>query len=207
MTTSIDHLILADEDLDQATSQYAALLGRAPCWRGAHPDYGTANTLFKLDNTYIELLAPDGDGMAADIVKGILTERGNCLGGLVFGTDDAENFIAHARRGSLKPQTLCRAMAPTKLPGPSATGTTYSGTLQQRGAFSLFVLSTIKRRLCLTRCLAAAHRYQAWIMSWSKPAAPTQPKPSTANNWAFGWHWSKMYPSGAARSFSFAPAQ
>ena len=102
MTTSIDHLILAVEDLDQATAQYAALLGRAPSWRGAHPDYGTANTLFKLDNTYIELLAPDGDGMAADIVKGILTERGNCLGGLVFGTDDAENFIAHARSRGLE---------------------------------------------------------------------------------------------------------
>ena len=102
MTTSIDHLILAVEDLDQTTAQYAALLGRVPSWRGAHPDYGTANTLFKLDNTYIELLAPNGDGMAADIVKGILTERGNCLGGLVFGTDDAENFIAHARSKGLE---------------------------------------------------------------------------------------------------------
>ena len=102
MTTSIDHLILAVEELDQATAQYAALLGRVPSWRGTHPDYGTANTLFKLDNTYIELLAPNGDGMAADIVKGILTERGNCLGGLVFGTDDAENFIAHARSKGLE---------------------------------------------------------------------------------------------------------
>ena len=72
MTTSIDHLILAVEDLDEATEQYSALLGRAASWRGAHPDYGTANTLFKLDNTYIELLAPNGEGMAADIVNGIL---------------------------------------------------------------------------------------------------------------------------------------
>ena len=67
----------------------------------AHPDYGTANTLFKLDNTYIELLAADGDGMAADIVNGILDDRGPCLGGLVFGTEDAQTFIAHARSAGL----------------------------------------------------------------------------------------------------------
>ena len=102
MTTSIDHLIIAVEDLDQATADYSALLGRSPSWRGAHPDYGTANTLFKLDNTYIELLAPNGEGMAADIVNGILAERGNCLGGLVFGTSDAEGFIAHARAQGLE---------------------------------------------------------------------------------------------------------
>ena len=102
MTTSIDHLIIAVEDRDRATAEYSALLGRSPSWRGAHPDYGTANTLFKLDNTYIELLAPNGEGMAAHIVNGILAERGNCLGGLVFGTDDAENFIAHARSRGLE---------------------------------------------------------------------------------------------------------
>ena len=102
MTTSIDHLIIAVEDLDRATTEYSALLGRSPSWRGAHPDYGTANTLFKLDNTYIEILAPNGEGMAADIVNGILAERGNCLGGLVFGTSDAEGFIAHARAQGLE---------------------------------------------------------------------------------------------------------
>ena len=102
MNTTIDHLIIAVEDLDRATTDYSALLGRSPSWRGAHPDYGTANTLFKLDNTYIELLAPNGEGMAADIVNGILAERGNCLGGLVFGTSDAEGFIAHARAQGLE---------------------------------------------------------------------------------------------------------
>ena len=102
MKTSIDHLIIAVADLDQATADYSALLGRSPSWRGAHPGYGTSNTLFKLDNNYIELLAPNGEGMAADIVNGILAERGNCLGGLVFGTSDAEGFIAHARAQGLE---------------------------------------------------------------------------------------------------------
>ncbi len=101
MKTSIDHIIIAVSDLAEASAEYSALLGRQPSWRGAHPDYGTANTLFKLDNTYIELLAADGDGMAADIVNGILGQRGPCLGGLVFGTEDAQAFIAHARSAGL----------------------------------------------------------------------------------------------------------
>ena len=102
MKTSIDHIIIAVSDLAEASAEYSALLGRQPSWRGSHPDYGTANTLFKLDNTYIELLAADGDGMAADIVNGILDERGPCLGGLVFGTEDAQTFIAHARSAGLQ---------------------------------------------------------------------------------------------------------
>ena len=102
MTTTIDHIIIAVSDLAEASADYSELLGRAPSWRGAHPDYGTANTLFKLDNTYIELLAPKGEGMAADIVNGILNARGSCLGGLVFGTESADDFISHARSQGLE---------------------------------------------------------------------------------------------------------
>ena len=102
MTTTIDHIIIAVSDLAEASAEYSTLLGREPSWRGAHPDYGTANTLFKLDNTYIELLAPQGEGMAADIVNSILEKKGDCLGGLVFGTQDANVFIAQARAQGLE---------------------------------------------------------------------------------------------------------
>ena len=102
MTTTIDHIIIAVSDLAEASAEYSTLLGREPSWRGAHPDYGTANTLFKLDNTYIELLAPQGKGMAADIVNSILEKKGDCLGGLVFGTEDANSFIAQARAQGLE---------------------------------------------------------------------------------------------------------
>ena len=102
MTTTIDHIIIAVPELAEASADYSALLGRAPSWRGAHPDYGTANTLFKLDNTYIELLAPQGEGIAADVVNGILNTRGPCLGGLVFGTKSADDFISHARSTGLE---------------------------------------------------------------------------------------------------------
>lgn len=97
MPTSIDHIIITVPDLASATADYSRLLGRSPSWRGAHPDYGTANTLFKLENTYIELLAVQGEGMAADIVTANLESRGSSLGGIVVGTDNATDFINHAR--------------------------------------------------------------------------------------------------------------
>ncbi len=95
--TSIDHLIIVVPDLQDATDQYSILLGGSPSWQGTHPDYGTANTLFQLDNIYLELLAVAGSGPAADIVQTLLDERGSSLGGLVFGTQDATAFIERAR--------------------------------------------------------------------------------------------------------------
>jgi len=84
--TAIDHFIIAVADLAHATSPYSLLLGRHPSWQGSHPDQGKENTLFKLDNIYVELLATSGKGMAADLVNQLLKERGQCLGGLVFAT-------------------------------------------------------------------------------------------------------------------------
>ena len=95
--TRIDHLIIVVPDLQDATDQYSTLLGRPPSWQGTHPDYGTANTLFQLDNIYLELLAIKGNGPAADMVQTLLDKRGSSLGGLVFGTQDATAFIKRAR--------------------------------------------------------------------------------------------------------------
>ena len=99
--TTIDHLVIAVSDLAQASKDYGLLLGRDPSWRGSHPDYGTANTLFKLDNTYIELLAVQGSGMGADAVTAILQSKPNVLGGLVFGTEDSSAFLQRARSAGL----------------------------------------------------------------------------------------------------------
>ena len=55
---TLDHVVIAVHNLDAATMDYTALLGRAPSWHGSHPTYGTKNTLFRIDNTYVELLAP-----------------------------------------------------------------------------------------------------------------------------------------------------
>ena len=101
MSTTVDHIIIAVTDLLTATTDYTTLLGRLPSWQGSHPDYGTANTLFQLENTYIELLAPAGQGLATEHINKVLNGRDTQLGGFVFGTEDAAAFIDHARKQGL----------------------------------------------------------------------------------------------------------
>ena len=97
----VDHIIIAVEDLEKASQDYALMLGRAPSWRGTHPDYGSANTLFRLDNCYLELLAANGEGWAGDMVRGVLQSQGQSLCALVFATDECAAFLENARANGL----------------------------------------------------------------------------------------------------------
>jgi catechol 2,3-dioxygenase-like lactoylglutathione lyase family enzyme len=90
MLRTLDHVILGVRNLEAATSTYARLLGRRPSWRGEHPAAGTANSLFRLGNTYVELLAPEGDGATGTALRGWMAQRGEGPVGLAFGTDDAD---------------------------------------------------------------------------------------------------------------------
>ena len=101
MSACVDHIIIAISDLETATHDYALMLGRDPSWQGRHPDYGSANTLFKLDNTYLELLAAEGSGWAGDRVTQHIADKGQGLMGLVFGVDEIAPFIDHARKAGL----------------------------------------------------------------------------------------------------------
>lgn len=98
---SLDHVVIAVRDLAAAAEGYAALLGRPPSWRGVHPGAGTANALFCLDNTYLELLAPQGEGPLGRRVGSVLAERGEGLVALAFGTDDAEACARRLRAAGL----------------------------------------------------------------------------------------------------------
>ena len=101
MLTTLDHLVIAVRDLEAATGTYANLLGRAPSWHGSHPAWGTANTLFRLSNTYLELLSPAGAGGLADGLREHLEERGEGPYALAFGTDDAAACAAALRARGL----------------------------------------------------------------------------------------------------------
>lgn len=97
MLTSLDHVVLLVRDLPAATATYSRLLGRAPSWRGSHPGQGTANALFRLDRTYVELLAVEGDGTLSAMLHERLEERGEGPLALVYGTDDVAAFARGAR--------------------------------------------------------------------------------------------------------------
>lgn len=94
----LDHIIIAVTDLDVATTTYRTLLGRTPSWRGEHPTYGTRNTLFRLEQTYIELLAPVAGARTpwSDSLREALGDRVERLFGLALAVNDIRataNFL------------------------------------------------------------------------------------------------------------------
>ena len=88
MIKTLDHLIVAVSDIDEAEKNYSKIFGADPVWRGEHAEYGTENSLFNFNNTYFELLAAKGDGLGAMLVNHALQETGEGLIGIVFGTDN-----------------------------------------------------------------------------------------------------------------------
>lgn len=106
MLTSLDHVILAVRDLPAATRTYGTLLGRRPSWVGEHAGAGTANTLFRLENTYLELLSPEGPGPVGDALRALLDARGEGPLGLAFGTDDAEACRKTLAERGLEPEPV-----------------------------------------------------------------------------------------------------
>ena len=90
MFEALDHVIRAVRDLADATRRYATLFARRPSWHGEHPGQGTANTLFKLHNTYLELISVAGEGPTASLLSARLDTRGEGLVGLAFAARDAD---------------------------------------------------------------------------------------------------------------------
>jgi len=105
MITCVDHVVIAVRDLATATAAYERLLGLRASWRGVHPEFGTSNTLFRLANTYLELLGPTGEGPVSDVLRVHLDEHGEGPLALAFGTDDARVTAANLReRGMPAPE-------------------------------------------------------------------------------------------------------
>ena len=90
MISSVDHLIIAVKDLDQAISDYKKILGTAPCWKGKHIELGTKNALFNFENTYLELLSPCDTGPGSELINTLVAEKGDHLAGIVLGTHNIE---------------------------------------------------------------------------------------------------------------------
>ena len=98
MISTLDHLIIAVKDLDQAEKNYKKILGTNPVWRGRHKSLGTANSIFNFKNTYLELLTSDGEGLGAELVKNLIQESGEGLAGIVFGVDDMLQTVQQLKK-------------------------------------------------------------------------------------------------------------
>ncbi len=100
--SSIYHVLIAVRDLEAATRDFEALAGRRVSLTGSHPDYGSANAIFQLENTYIELISPQGAGPFADRLNAHLDAHGDGLFGIAVGTADAQALSAEWRQAGLR---------------------------------------------------------------------------------------------------------
>jgi len=98
MISSIDHLIIAVKDINEAEENYKKIFGMEPVWKGEHKDLGTTNVIFNFKNTYCELLSANGDGLGAAFVKSAIEEQGDGLIGVVFGTNNIEESFSTLKK-------------------------------------------------------------------------------------------------------------
>jgi catechol 2,3-dioxygenase-like lactoylglutathione lyase family enzyme len=96
---TLDRVVIVVRDLAAARYTYDALLGRRPSWRGRQRAYGTENVLYRLENTYLELLAPapQGRGNLGDRLRAHLGERGEGLWAVAAGTNALDALVARLR--------------------------------------------------------------------------------------------------------------
>jgi len=169
---TLDHVIIGVEDLARAAADLSRVLGRHPSWRGRHPSYGTANVLFRLDNAYLELLAPDPEA-SADASGGragrawsgslgrFLASRGEGLFSIALQTPDVHAATARARGRGLAVED--------PLPG--------SGFDLDTGARRDWVNARIPPEATRgTRCFFIEHRSPADVL----PPAPLAVRAATA---------------------------
>ena len=90
MIKSIDHILVAVEDLDKAVKDYSLVFGFGPTWQGSHPSLGTKNALFPLENMYLELIAKKDEGPLGEFIGEHLKKSGESVFGLALETNDIE---------------------------------------------------------------------------------------------------------------------
>ena len=100
MITALDHIVLVCPDIETAIADYSLVMGKAPDWR-AEAD-GTATALFAVENAAIELIAPHGQGGAAEKLRQ-MTAGGARLTSLAYRTEDIEACHHQFRRRGLSP--------------------------------------------------------------------------------------------------------
>ena len=98
MLSTLDHIIIAVEDLNHAEQNYKKIFGIDPVWRGICKNLGTANIIFNFKNTYCELLASNGSGLGAELVTNTIKESGEGVIGVGFGTDNIENSYSKLKK-------------------------------------------------------------------------------------------------------------
>lgn len=144
MITGLDHVVLLVRDIEAGVATYQTLLGQKPAWRSQGD--GTESVLFTLDNMSVELLAPRGDGAAADHVRAAIDTNGEGLASLCFRVSDIARMHRRLDRLTLKPEPIADAESRNELGDASLSWKrTRAATEATRGVRMFFLEMTGER--------------------------------------------------------------
>ena len=104
MISGLDHVVVLVSDIGASAIAYQTLFGCAPAWRSVGD--GAERVMFTLDNMTLELMAPSGDGAAADRIRAVLAQQGEGLASLCFATSDIVKMHRRLDRLTLKPEPV-----------------------------------------------------------------------------------------------------
>ena len=144
MITGLDHVVVLTGDIAAGEAAYQSLFARTPAWRNSGD--GAERVLFTLDNMTLELMAPSGEGAAADRIRAVLAAQGEGLASLCFRTNDIAKMHRRLDRLSLKPEPVSEVESREATSGATLSWKrTRAATDATRGV-RLFFLELAKER-------------------------------------------------------------
>jgi catechol 2,3-dioxygenase-like lactoylglutathione lyase family enzyme len=152
--TGLDHVVVLTGDIEAGAAAYQNLFARSPAWRNSGD--GAERVLFTLDNTTLELMAPSGEGTAADRIRAVLAAQGEGLASLCFRTGDITKTHRRLDRLTLKPEPVSEVESRDAISGATLSWKrTRAATDATRGV-RMFFLEREKERPLSVRTTAAS---------------------------------------------------
>lgn len=105
MITGLDHVLIVTNSIDEGENAYTALLGREPDWRSTDGG-GSATVIYQLENTALEIMAPQGGGPLARRLHAMIDQDGSGLKSMIFSSDDIADARSTFDRRALKPDEI-----------------------------------------------------------------------------------------------------
>jgi len=152
--TGLDHVVVLVSDIAAGEAAYQTLFARQPSWRDSGD--GAERVLFTLDNMTLELMAPSGEGAAADRIRTVLAAQGEGLASLCFRTGDIAKMHRRLDRLTLKPEPVSEVESHDLISGATLSWKrTRAATDATRGV-RLFFLELSKERPLSVRTAPAS---------------------------------------------------
>jgi len=142
--TGLDHVVVLTGDISAGEAAYQTLFARTPAWRSSGD--GAERVMFTLDNMTLELMAPSGEGAAADRIRSVLATQGEGLASLCFRTSDVAKMHRRLDRLTLKPEPVAEVESLDAISGATLSWKRTRAASDTTHGIRLFFLERSKER-------------------------------------------------------------